>query len=76
MKNAEDINMYKGLAYYFLPDGVLEYFDVVDFAESLAPDGEPYGCRARQGKGGASSRTVFRQVPGFPRSQPRQSIKR
>lgn len=43
MKNAEDINMYKGLAYYFLPDGVLEYFDVVDFAESPAPDGEPYG---------------------------------
>lgn len=25
--------MYKGLASYFLPDDVLDYFDVVDFAE-------------------------------------------
>ena len=33
MKHEADINMYKGLASYFLPDGVLEYFDVVDFAE-------------------------------------------
>lgn len=33
MKHEADINMYKGLASYFLPDGVLEYFDVVEFAE-------------------------------------------
>lgn len=43
MKKTEDINMYKGLASYFLPDGVLDYFDVVDFAEDPAPDGNPYG---------------------------------
>ena len=45
MKNIEDINMYKGLASYFLPDGVLDYFDVVDFAEEPAPDPvkNPYG---------------------------------
>ena len=43
MKNIEDINMYKGLASYFLPDGVLDYFDVVDFAEEPAPDDNPYG---------------------------------
>lgn len=43
MKKAEDINMYKGLASYFLPEGVLDYFDVVDFAEDPAPDGNPYG---------------------------------
>ena len=29
MKNDADINMYKGLASYILPDGVLEYFDRV-----------------------------------------------
>ena len=33
MKHEADINMYKGLVSYFLPDGVLEYFAVVDFAE-------------------------------------------
>ena len=33
MKHEADINMYKGLVSYFLPDGVLEYFDVVEFAE-------------------------------------------
>ena len=27
------MDMYKGLASYFLPDGVLSYFDVVDFCE-------------------------------------------
>lgn len=45
MKNIEDINMYKGLASYFLPDGVLDYFDVVDFAEEPSPDpvNNPYG---------------------------------
>ena len=37
MKHEADINMYKGLASYFLPDGVLEYFDVVDFAEEPTP---------------------------------------
>ena len=30
MQNIEDINMYKGLASYFLSDGVLDCFDVVD----------------------------------------------
>ena len=37
--------MYKGLASYFLPDGVLDYFDVVDFAEDPSPDPvkNPYG---------------------------------
>lgn len=33
MEHQTDINMYKGLASYFLPDGVLDCFDVVDFAE-------------------------------------------
>lgn len=33
MKETSAINMYKGLASYILPDGVLGYFDVVDFAE-------------------------------------------
>ena len=36
MQNIEDINMYKGLASYFLPDGVLDYYGVVDFAEEPA----------------------------------------
>lgn len=31
-------NMYKGLASYFLPEGVLEYFDVTDFAEVPTKD--------------------------------------
>ena len=30
--------MYKGLASYFLPEGVLEYFDVTDFAEVPTKD--------------------------------------
>ena len=42
MNDASDINMYKGLASYFLPDGVLEYFDVVDFAEDSAPGDNLY----------------------------------
>ena len=35
-RNEEKIDMYKGLASYFLPDGVLEYFDVADFCEEPA----------------------------------------
>lgn len=42
MDHVSDINMYKGLASYFLPDGVLEYFDVVDFAEEPAPGDKLY----------------------------------
>lgn len=34
--------MYKGLASYFLPDGVLDYLDVVDFAEEPAPEDRLY----------------------------------
>ena len=33
MNQKDNINMYKGLAVYFLPEGVLNYFDVVAFAE-------------------------------------------
>lgn len=33
MNQNNDIDMYKGLAVYFLPEGVLNYFDVVAFAE-------------------------------------------
>ena len=32
--------MYEGLASYFLPTGVLEYFEVTDFAEVPAQDTE------------------------------------
>lgn len=42
MNHVSDINMYKGLASYFLPDGVLEYFDVVDFTEEPAPGDKLY----------------------------------
>lgn len=42
MKDNADINMYKGLASYILPDGVLEYFDVVDFVEEPAPGDHLY----------------------------------
>lgn len=42
MKNDADINMYKGLASYILPDGVLEYFDVVDFVEEPTPEDKLY----------------------------------
>lgn len=42
MKNDADINMYKGLASYILPNGVLEYFDVVDFVEEPTPEDHLY----------------------------------
>ena len=32
--STQSLDIYKGLATYFLPDGVLDYFDIVDFAES------------------------------------------
>ena len=32
--------MYEGLASYFLPTGVLEYFEVTDFAEVPTQDTE------------------------------------
>ncbi len=31
--NQEETNFYKGLAIYFLPEGVTEYFDLVDYCE-------------------------------------------
>ena len=42
MEHKTDINMYKGLAAYILPDGVLDYFDVVDFAEEPTPEDRLY----------------------------------
>lgn len=33
-----NINMYEGLASYFLPSGILEYFEVADFAEVPTTD--------------------------------------
>lgn len=42
MKNNADIDIYKGLDSYILPDGVLEYFDVVDFAEEPTPEDKLY----------------------------------
>lgn len=42
MKKNANIDMYKGLASYFLPDGVLEYFDVVDFVEEPTPEDHLY----------------------------------
>ncbi len=38
MMRENDTNMYKGLASYFLPSGVLEYFEVTDFAEEPASE--------------------------------------
>lgn len=38
MKQTKNINMYEGLASYFLPSGVLEYFEVTDFAEESVGD--------------------------------------
>ena len=35
-----NINMYEGLASYFLPTGVLEYFEVTDFCEVPTQDTE------------------------------------
>ena len=34
----EKIDFYKGLAIYILPEGVTNYFDVVDFNEQPAKD--------------------------------------
>lgn len=33
MNRSSNINMYEGLASYFLPTGILEYFEVTDFTE-------------------------------------------
>lgn len=38
--NHKDIDIYKGLAIYILPDGVTNYFDLVDFSEEAAAKGE------------------------------------
>ena len=39
----EQTDFYKGLAIYFLPDGVTNYFDVVDYCEEPAhKDGQLY----------------------------------
>lgn len=38
--NHKDIDIYKGLAIYILPDGVTNYFDLVDFCEEPAAKGE------------------------------------
>ena len=38
MNHKNDVNMYEGLASYFLPSGVLEYFEVTDFAEERTRD--------------------------------------
>ena len=40
MNRNNNINMYEGLASYFLPPGVLEYFEVTDFAEVPTRDTE------------------------------------
>ncbi len=34
--NQEETDFYKGLAIYFLPEGVTEYFDLVDYCEEAA----------------------------------------
>ena len=38
MKQNANINMYEGLASYFLPEGVLDFFEVTDFAEEPTKD--------------------------------------
>lgn len=38
MKQTGDVNMYEGLASYFLPEGVLAYFEVTDFAVQPTSD--------------------------------------
>lgn len=38
MAQTSNINMYEGLASYFLPKGVLEYFEVTGFAEEQTKD--------------------------------------
>ena len=40
MNRSSNINMYEGLASYFLPAGVLEYFEVTDFTEIPTQDTE------------------------------------
>ena len=42
MKEKADTNMYKGLASLFLPEGVLNYFEVVDYAEEPNPKDNLY----------------------------------
>lgn len=42
MKKNIDADMYKGLASYILPEGILEYFEVVDFDEEPVDDGRLY----------------------------------
>ena len=39
-ESRSNINMYEGLASYFLPAGVLEYFEVTDFCEVPTQDTE------------------------------------
>ncbi len=36
----EDIDFYKGLAVYILPDGVTSYFDLVNFSEESAREAD------------------------------------
>ena len=38
MKQTGDVNVYEGLASYFLPEGALNYFEVVDFAVQPTSD--------------------------------------
>ena len=40
MNRRSNINMYEGVASYFLPAGVLEYFEVTDFCEVPTQDTE------------------------------------
>ena len=40
MNRSSNKNMYEGLASYFLPTGVLEYFEVTDFCEVPTQDTE------------------------------------
>jgi hypothetical protein len=40
MNRSSNINMYEGLASYFLPTGILEYFEVTDFTEIPTQDTE------------------------------------
>lgn len=38
MNQNDNINMYEGLASYLLPEGVLEYFEVTNFASQRTLD--------------------------------------
>ncbi|MBQ0080353.1 MAG: hypothetical protein KBS95_02225 [Alistipes sp.] len=40
MKRNNNTNMYEGLASYFLPSGILEYFEVTNFTEIPTRDTE------------------------------------